>query len=277
MKKYAPTTPSRRHASGIEYAKILTKKEPYKSLTKWFKRAKGRNAQGRITSRHKGGGVKRLYRMIDFKMDKINQPATLLSVEYDPNRSGFIGLVEYQDKEKRYILLPQEIKVGQKISVSEEAPLAPGNRLPLEKIPGGTKVYNIEIKPGGGAKLVRSAGSFAEVLGQEGKFALVKLPSKEVRKINKKSFASIGQVSNPEHSFVVIGKAGRSRLLGRRPKVRGSAMSPAAHPYGGGEGRALRGTRRPKNKWGKITGGRKTRKKKKYSDSLIIKRRKKKK
>lgn len=276
MKTHAPTTPSRRTITGIDYSKILTKKKPYKKLTKGFQRAKGRSNQGRITSRHKGGGVKRLYRMIDFKMERMGKPARLLSIEYDPNRSGFIGLVEYPDKEKRYILLPQEIKVGQKISISENAPLSPGNRLPLARIPSGTRIYNIELKPGGGARLVRSAGNFAEILGQEGSFALIKLPSKEIRKIEKAGFASIGQVSNPEHGFITIGKAGRSRLMGRRPRVRGSAMSPAAHPYGGGEGRAPRGTKRPKTKWGKITGGHKTRKRKKYSDSLIIERRKKK-
>lgn len=275
MKTYAPTTPSRRFITGIDYSKVLTENEPHKKLTKGFKRAKGRNIFGRVTSRGRGGGVKKLYRQIDFKMEKINQPARLLSVEYDPNRSGFVGLVEYQAGEKRYMLLPHGVKVGEEILISESAPLKPGNRLPLKNIPGGAKIYNIEIKPRGGAKMVRSAGNFAEVLSHEEGFALIKLPSKEIRKIDDKSFASIGQVSNPEHRFVVIGKAGRSRLMGRRPIVRGSAQYPASHKYGGGEGRALRGTKRPKTKWGKITGGRKTRKPKKYSDLFIIERRKK--
>lgn len=274
MKTYKPTTPSRRTATIIDYAEILTAKEPFKRLTKGFKRAKGRNNYGRITVRGRGGGVKRLYRMIDFKMEKINKTGRLLSVEYDPNRSGFIGLVEYQDKEKRYLLLPQGVKAGEEILASENAPLKPGNRLPLKNMPSGTKIYNIELKPAGGAKLVRSAGSFAEILSQEENQTLIKLPSKEVRKIDSRAFASIGQVSNPEHSFMVFGKAGRRRLRGRRPMVRGSAMYPAAHPYGGGEGRAMRGTRRPKTKWGKITGGRKTRNRKKYSDLFIVERRK---
>lgn len=275
MKTYAPTTPSRRFITGIDYSNILTENEPHKKLTKGFKRDKGRNIFGRVTSRGRGGGVKKLYRQIDFKMEKINQPARLLSVEYDPNRSGFVGLVKYQTGEKRYMLLPHGVKTGEEILISENAPLNPGNRLPLKNIPGGARIYNIEIKPGGGAKIVRSAGSFAEVLSHEEGFALIKLPSKEIRKIDGKSFASIGQVSNPEHSFVVIGKAGRNRLMGRRPMVRGSAQNPSSHKYGGGEGRALRGTKRPKTKWGKITGGRKTRKAKKYSDIFIIERRKK--
>lgn len=275
MKTYAPTTPSRRFITGIDYSNILTENEPHKKLTKGFKRARGRNIFGRVTSRGRGGGAKKLYRQIDFRMEKINQPARLLSVEYDPNRSGFVGLVKYQTGEKRYMLLPHGVKAGEEILISENAPLNPGNRLPLKNIPGGARIYNIEIKPGGGAKIVRSAGSFAEVLSHEEGFALIKLPSKEVRKIDGKSFASIGQVSNPEHSFVVIGKAGRNRLMGRRPMVRGSAQNPSSHKYGGGEGRALRGTKRPKTKWGKITGGRKTRKTKKYSDIFIIERRKK--
>ena len=255
---------------------MLTKKEPEKSLIFGFKRRKGRAKSGEITVRHKGGGNKKLYRAVDFKQNKMDIPAKIVSLEYDPNRSGFIGLVEYQDdKEKRYLLLPREVKTGEEILTSPTAPLKPGNRLLLKNIPTGAKIYNIEIKPGGGAKMVRSAGSFAEVLSHEEGFALIKLPSKEIRKIDDKGFASIGQVSNPEHRFVVIGKAGRNRLMGRRPIVRGSAQYPASHKYGGGEGRALRGTKRPKTKWGKITGGRKTRKPKKYSDLFIIERRKK--
>ena len=277
MKKYAPTTPSRRHMTGIDYRKLLTHTEPEKSLTKGFKRAKGRNSAGRITVRHKGGGSKRLYRMIDFKYDKYDIPATIKSIEYDPNRTGFIALIAYADGEKRYILAPGKIKVGDKIIVSENAEIKLGNRLPLEKIPVGTFVYNVEVKPGAGAKLSRSAGNHSEVLAHDKKHALIKLPSGETRKVFEKSWASIGQVSNEENKLVVLGKAGRSRWMGIRPTVRGSAMNPVDHPFGGGEGRQGAGMRRPKNKWGKGIRGTKTRKIKKYSNIFIVTRRKKKK
>lgn len=276
IKFYKPTTPSRRQMTSLSYRGILTARRPEKRLTRGFKRAKGRNIFGRITTRHKGGGAKRLFRMIDFKYDKHDMPATVKSVEYDPNRSGLIALVAYGDGEKRYVLMPAEIKVGEEIIVSENAELKPGNRLPLKKIPVGNQVYNIELKPGAGAKLCRSAGNYAEVLAHEAGFSHLKLPSSEIRKVPDKAWASVGRVSKEEHRLIVFGKAGRSRHKGIRPTVRGSAMNPVDHPYGGGEGRAPRGTRRPKTAWGKITGGVKTRKRKKYSDIFIISRRKKK-
>lgn len=276
MKKYAPTTPSRRAMSTVTYRGVLTASEPYKPLTKGVKRSVGRNNAGRITTRHKGGGHKRLYRSVDFKYDKRDIPAVVETIEYDPNRSGFIGLVCYADGERRYVLLPQKVSVGETIIVSEKADLKPGNRLPLKNITVGTFVYNLELKPGAGGKIVRSAGSFAEVLSNDAGYTLVKMPSSEIRKINEKCWASIGAVSNEEYKLVNLGKAGRSRWLGIRPTVRGSAMNPVDHPYGGGEGRQGRGTRRPKTAWGKITGGRKTRKAKKYSDKMIVSRRRKK-
>lgn len=276
IKFYKPTTPSRRQMTSLSYRGILTARRPEKRLTRGFKRAKGRNIFGRITTRHKGGGAKRLFRMIDFKYDKHDMPATVKSAEYDPNRSGLIALVAYGDGEKRYVLMPAEIKVGEEIIVSENAELKPGNRLPLKKIPVGSQVYNIELKPGAGAKLCRSAGNYAEVLAHEAGFSHLKLPSSEIRKVPDKAWASVGRVSKEEHRLIVFGKAGRSRHKGIRPTVRGSAMNPVDHPYGGGEGRAPRGTRRPKTAWGKITGGVKTRKRKKYSDIFIISRRKKK-
>lgn len=277
MKTYKPTTPSRRHMTGINYREVLTASKPQKNLTKGFKRAKGRNSAGRITVRHKGGGSKRLYRDIDFKYGKNDIPAVVKTIEYDPNRSGFIALVVYADGEKRYILAPAQIKPGDKIIASEKAEIKPGNRLPLGKMPVGTFVYNIELKPESGAKLGRSAGNYAEVIAHDKQYAMLKLPSGEVRKVSEKAWASIGQVSNSEHRLVVIGKAGRSRWMGIRPTVRGSAMNPVDHPFGGGEGRAGAGMRRPKNKWGKGIRGVKTRKIKKYSNIFIINRRKKKK
>lgn len=276
VKFYKPITPSRRQMTGLLYRGVLTARKPEKKLTAGFRRARGRNIFGRITVRHKGGGAKRLFREVDFNYNKHDIPAVVKSMEYDPNRSGFIALITYQDGEKRYILAPAEVKVGDKLIFSQNAELKPGNRMPLEKIPVGAQIFNIEIKPGAGAKLCRSAGNYAEVLAHEAGFATLKLPSTEIRKISDKAWASIGRVSKEEHSLVVLGKAGRSRHKGIRPTVRGSAMNPVDHPYGGGEGRAGRGTRRPKTAWGKITGGVKTRKRKKYSDMFIISRRKKK-
>lgn len=273
MKTYNPTSPSRRSLTGINFREFLTKSFPEKSLTYGRKRHVGRNGQGRITVRHKGGGAKRLLRIVDFVFDKKNIPAKVLSVEYDPNRSAFIGLVSYKDGEKRYMVLPKEVKPGREIFISEKAPLLPGNRLPFKNIPVGMFVYNISIYPEGKAVFVRSAGSFAVVLAHDAGFATLKLPSGEVRKVSDRAWANIGQVSNDEHNLVVIGKAGRSRWKGIRPTVRGSAMNPVDHPYGGGEGRAMRGTRRPKNLWGKGTRGVKTRNKKKYSKNFIISRR----
>jgi len=276
MKKYKPTTPGQRQMTGIKYREILTSQKPMKKLTRGRKRAKGRNVFGRITTRHKGGGAKRLYREIDFRYEKKNIPAVISSVEYDPNRSGLIALVVYTDGEKRYILLPLGLKAGDKIITSEKADVRIGNRLPLKNIPVGTFVYNIELKPGSGAKIVRSAGNYAEILAHDQGFALLKLPSTEIRKIPENAWASIGQVSKEEHELISIGKAGRARHLGIRPTVRGSAMNPRDHPYGGGEGRQGAGTRRPKNIWGKGTRGVKTRKRNKYSDIFIVSRRKKK-
>ena len=274
MKKYSPTTPSRRNLVSIEYRKFLTASEPHKALTSGGKRHVGRNGDGRITVRHKGGGHKRLYREIDFLYNKINIPAKVETVEYDPNRSGFIALVCYTDGERRYHLLPKAIKVGQIILTSESADVKPGNRLPLSKIPVGTFVFNLEVKPAGGAKLIRSAGSYGEVVAHDAGYTNIKMPSSEIRKISDKAWASVGEVSNDEHKLVNLGKAGRSRWKGIRPTVRGTAMNPVDHPYGGGEGVQGRGTKRPKTKWGKVTGGKKTRHPKKYSNHLVVSRRK---
>lgn len=261
----------------ISYRDVLTRSKPEKSLTKGFKRGTGRNSAGRITVRHKGGGVKRCYREIDFRLNKKEIPAVVKSVEYDPNRSGFIGLVTYADGEKRYALLPVGLRPGEKIIASENAEVKSGNRLPLKKIPVGTFIYNIEILPNSGAKLVRSAGSFAELLAHDGGYALLKMPSTEVRKIPDSAWASIGQVSNEEYKLRNFGKAGRSRWLGMRPKVRGTAMNPVDHPLGGGEGRQPAGMSRVKNMWGKGIRGVKTRTPKKYSNVFVVSRRKKKK
>jgi large subunit ribosomal protein L2 len=242
MKKYKPTTPGRRKMSGIE---------PHKPLTKFLKKKAGRNKQGRITVRHRGGGHKRRYRIIDFKRDKFDMPAKVESIEYDPNRSAFIALVTYKDNEKRYILAPQNLKVGDKIIAGEKVPLKPGNRMPLKNMPVGTFVYNIELIPGKGGQIVRSAGASAQVTASEGGYARLILPSSEVRVVSADAMASIGLLSNPEHRFVNKGKAGRSRWLGRRPIVRGSAMNPVDHPHGGGEGRSPVGLKSPKTPWGK--------------------------
>ncbi len=274
MKKYKPTSPSRRQMSTINYREVLTASSPVKALTKGRKRAMGRNSQGRITTRHKGGGNKRLFRDIDFLYNKKDIPAKVASVEYDPNRSAFIALVIYRDGEKRYILSGKNTRVGDSFIVSEKAPLSAGNRLPLRLIPVGTFVYNIEIKPEGGAKFARSAGNFAQVVANADGYTNLKMPSSEIRKVSEKCWATIGEASNDEHHLVNYGKAGRSRWRGIRPTVRGTAMNPVDHPYGGGEGRQGRGTKRPKTLWGKVTGGRKTRTPKKYSNPFIVSRRK---
>lgn len=274
MKRYHPHTKSRRHMTTISYRDHLTTSEPYKPLTVGFKRDMGRNSQGRITVRHKGGGHAKLYRLVDFNYNKKDMVAKILTVEYDPFRTGFIALVQYLDGEKRYVLLPQTVKVGDTFIVSESAPVTPGNRLPLRKIPVGTFVYNIELKPAGGAKMVRSAGSFAQVIANDAGYTHIKLPSTEVRKIIDTAWASVGSVSNEESRLVNIGKAGRSRWLGIRPTVRGTAQNPVDHPHGGGEGRQGRGLRRAKSRWGKPTGkGQKTRTPKKYSNVFIVSRR----
>lgn len=275
MKKYRPYTKSRRQMTGIDYASILTTSEPYKPLTSGGKRHVGRNNYGRITVRHKGAGHKRTFREVDFLYDKKDIPAVIETIEYDPNRTGFVSLVVYKDGERRYVLLPQALKVGDSILTSEKADLKVGNRLPLKAIPVGTFVYNVELKPNGGGKIARSAGNYVEVIGHDGGFAFLKMPSTEVRKVQDTAWASIGSVSNEENHLVVIGKAGRSRWMGIRPTVRGSAQNPVDHPYGGGEGRQGRGLRRAKTRWGKPSGkGQKTRTPKKYSNDLIVSRRK---
>jgi len=277
MKSYKPTTPSRRFMMVPTYRGVLSAVKPLKKLVKKLPKRAGRNSQGRITVRHQGGGNKKLYRIIDFKQNKLDIPAKVETIEYDPYRTAFIARILYKDGERRYIIASKNMKAGDELINSENAPLNEGNRLMLKNIPVGYSVYNVELAKGKGGELSRSAGSYAEVLAQEGGFTNLKLSSGEIRKIHWNNFASLGQVSNQEYSLMKIGKAGRSRHLGIRPTVRGSAMNPVDHPYGGGEGRALRGTKRPKTKWGKVTGGRKTRKKKKWSNKLIIKRRVKKK
>jgi large subunit ribosomal protein L2 len=275
MRKYKPTTPARRGMTRVSYKKILTVSRPHKPLSRGGKRSVGRNNAGRITTRHKGGGHKRLFRDIDFTYSKRDIPATVKTVEYDPNRSGFISLISYKDGAKRYVLLPKSVKVGDTITVSENASIIPGNRLPLGKIPVGTFVYNVELKPQGGAKIARSAGNYAEVVANDEGYTHIKMPSSEIRKILSTAWASVGEVSNDEHRLENLGKAGRSRWKGIRPTVRGSAMNPVDHPHGGGEGRAGRGRRRAVSMWGKPTGkGQKTRRAKKYSNKFVIQRRK---
>jgi large subunit ribosomal protein L2 len=274
MKTYKPTTKSRRQMTNVNYRELLTATEPEKSLTHGFRRSVGRNSQGRITTRHKGAGHKRLYRDVDFLYDKKEIPATIKTIEYDPNRSAFIGLVFYKDGEKRYTVLPKTMKPGDTFLISEKAELVTGNRLPLRNVPVGTFVYNIELKPHGGAKIGRSAGIFAQVVANADGYTNLKMPSSEIRKVSENCWACIGTVSNEEHHLENYGKAGRSRWKGIRPTVRGTAMNPVDHPYGGGEGRQGRGTKRPKTMWGKVTGGRKTRTPKKYSNLFIVSRRK---
>jgi large subunit ribosomal protein L2 len=275
MKVYKPTTPSRRGMSGIDFSQ-LTKKKPEKSLLKYVKRSVGRGSSGRITVRHKGGGVKKLYRIVEFAQTRMDSPAKVIALEYDPNRTAFIALVEYKDGQKQYIIAPHDLKVGAEIIFAESASLNLGNRIKLKNIPVGTNVYNIELEQGKGGKVVRSAGSSAQILAQDEKHTSLKMPSTEIRKFNGECFATIGMVSNPENRFYTIGKAGKSRLKGRRPHVRGSAMNPVDHPHGGGEGRQPIGLKHPKTPWGKPALGVKTRRKKKWSNKLIVQRRKKK-
>lgn len=275
MKSYRPTTKSRRFMTTLPYRELLSGDAPHKPLLAKKKRQGGRNDFGRITTRHQGGGHKRRLRDIDFSYNKKDIPAKIETVEYDPFRSAFIGLALYRDGERRYVILPKEVGVGGSFIVSENAPLTPGNRLPLGKIPVGTFVYNIELSPGAGAVLVRSAGSAAEVVAHDAGYAQLKLPSSEVRKVSDLAWASIGTVGNEEYNLVVIGKAGRSRWMGIRPTVRGNAMNPVDHPHGGGEGKQGRGLKRAKTKWGKPSGkGQKTRTPKKYSNVFIVSRRK---
>jgi len=274
MKSYKPYTKSRRHMTSVTFKGKLTASSPHKALTSGGKRDMGRASSGRISVRHKGGGHKRLFRDVDFSYAK-RLPARIETVEYDPNRSGFIGVVVYRDGERRYMLLPRSAKVGQTIETSESAPAAPGNRMPLKNMPIGSFIYNVEIKPGNGGKLARSAGTYIELIARDNGYADLKMPSSEVRKVLDTCWATLGEVSNDEHHLRVIGKAGRSRWLGIRPTVRGTAMNPVDHPHGGGEGRQGRGLRRAKSAWGKPTGkGQKTRTPKKYSNYLIVSRRK---
>jgi large subunit ribosomal protein L2 len=275
MKSYKPTTKSNRAKTTIEFRKLLSGHKPLKALKSGGKVGVGRNGQGRITMRHRGGGHKKLFRAVDFTFNKKNIPAKISTIEYDPMRSAFIGLAVYRDGEKRYVILPKNVRVGDSFIVSETAEISAGNRLPLSKIPVGTFVYNIEIKPGSGGVLVRSAGNFAEVVAQDSGYTHLKMPSTEIRSIIGTAWASVGEVSNDEHRLVNIGKAGRSRWMGIRPTVRGTAMNPVDHPHGGGEGKQGRGLRRAKTMWGKPSGkGQKTRKPKKYSNVFILARRK---
>jgi len=274
MKRYKPTSKSRRGMTGIDYANVISTSTPEKSLTWGYKRAVGRNNSGIITTRHKGSGHKRLFRDVDFTYEKINVPYVLKTVEYDPNRSGFIGLVQYKDGEKRYILLPKGVKVGDEFVNSEKAEIKAGNRMPLRNIPVGTFVYNVEVKPKGGAKLARSGGNYIEVVAKDAGMVDLKMPSTEVRKVQEIAWATVGEVSNDENRLVNLGKAGRSRWLGIRPTVRGTAQNPVDHPHGGGEGRQGRGRRRAVSVYGKPTGkGQKSRTPKKYSNRLIVSRR----
>jgi large subunit ribosomal protein L2 len=274
MKSYRPTTKSRRHMTTASYKQVITATEPHKALTKGYKRAMGRNNAGRITTRHKGGGSKRLHRDIDFNYNKLDIEAKIETIEYDPNRSSFISLVCYKDGERRYVITPKSLAVGSTFIAAEKAPIKPGNKLPLRNIPVGTFVYGVELRPQGGAKLGRAAGNYIEVIAQDEGYTLVKLPSTEVRKVLDTCYATIGEVSNDEHHLVNFGKAGRSRWMGIRPTVRGTAMNPVDHPHGGGEGRQGRGLRRAKTLWGKPSGkGQKTRTPKKYSNQFIVSRR----
>ncbi len=271
IKTYKPTSPARRQMTVTDYS-CLSKVAPEKSLLEPLKKHSGRNSYGRITVRHKGGGNRRKYRIIDFKRDK-QGTATVLTLEYDPNRSAFIALVQYEDGEKRYIIAPNGLKVGDVISSGTGSDIKPGNALVLSEIPVGTFIHNIELYPGKGAQLVRSAGNMAQLMGKEDKYVLVRLPSGEMRKIPAGCMATIGQVGNIDHENVSIGKAGRMRHMGIRPTVRGSVMNPNDHPHGGGEGRAPIGRKGPVTPWGKPALGYKTRKNHNRSDKFIVKRR----
>ena len=272
IKSYNPYTPSRRHMTGSDFSEI-TKSTPEKSLTVSLKKNAGRNNQGKITVRHRGGGSRRKYRIIDFKRRKDGIPATVVSIEYDPNRTANIALISYVDGEKAYILAPEGLKVGQKVMNGADAEVRVGNCLPLELIPVGTMVHNIELHPGKGGQMVRSAGNGAQLMAKEGKYATLRLPSGEMRMVPIVCRASVGVVGNGDHNLINIGKAGRKRNMGIRPTVRGSVMNPNDHPHGGGEGRAPVGRPSPMTPWGKPAMGLKTRKAKKASNKLIVRRR----
>lgn len=273
-RSFRPYTPSTRQVTISDFAEI-TKKDPEKSLTVYIHRAKGRNNQGRITCRHRGGGHKRLYRIIDFKRDKRNIPANVIAIEYDPNRNARIALVQYEDGEKRYIIQPAGLAVGTIIIAGPTSPIEIGNALPLANIPLGTTVHNVELKAGKGGQIVRSAGAAAQVVAKEGDYVTLKLPSTEVRMVRRECYATIGQVGNVEARNLSAGKAGRNRWKGRRPTVRGSVMNPVDHPHGGGEGRAPIGRSGPVTPWGKPALGMKTRKRKNPSSKYIVRRRRK--
>jgi large subunit ribosomal protein L2 len=272
IKKYKPLTPSLRFKTSLTFDEI-TKKVPEKALTRGKPSNAGRGAGGRIAVRRKGGGHKRKYRTIDFRRDKIGIPGKVIAIEYDPNRSSLIALVVYKDGEKRYILAPEGLNVGKTVLSGPDAVFEPGNALPLEKIPLGMMIHNIEINLGRGGQIVRSAGTSAMIVAKEGLYVTVRLPSGEMRRVNHKCYATIGELGNKDHMNVSLGKAGRSRWLGRRPKVRGTAMNPVDHPHGGGEGKT-KGGRHPVSPWGQPTKGYKTRKKRKTSSRFIVKRRK---
>ncbi len=272
VRKYKPTSPAVRQMTVLTFEEI-TKKEPEKSLVVSLKKSGGRNSQGRITIRHRGGGAKRKYRIIDFKRDKDGIPGRVAAIEYDPNRTANIALINYVDGEKRYILAPHNLKVGDMIESGENADIKIGNALKLRDIPVGTTVHNVELKPGKGAQLVRSAGASAQLMAKEGDYAQLRLPSGEFRLVRMDCKATIGQVGNISHELITIGKAGRSRHMGKRPSVRGSAMNPVDHPHGGGEGRSPIGMPAPLTPWGKPTLGLKTRKKNKKSNKYIVRRR----
>ena len=272
IKTFKPTTPSRRHMTVSGFDGIDKHAKPEASLTEVLKKNAGRNSYGRITVRHRGGGEKRKYRIIDFKRDKMDMPATVLRLEYDPNRSAFIALVEYEDGEKRYIIAPVGLKQGDVVLAGEGADIKPGNAMQMSRIPVGTVIHNVELYPGKGGQLCRAAGTYAQLVAKEGKYALLRLPSGEVRKVLASCVATVGQVGNIQHENISLGKAGRNRWLGRRPQVRGVAMNPIDHPLGGGEGRSS-GGRHPVSPWGMPAKGFKTRDKNKASSRLIIKRR----
>jgi large subunit ribosomal protein L2 len=275
IKKFKPITPTLRYRTVSDFSDV-TKKTPEKQLLDPLKKSGGRNNKGRITMRRRGGGHKRRYRIIDFKRKKLEVPSKVAAVEYDPNRSARIALLHYVDGEKRYILAPNNLKVGDTVVAGPGADIKPGNALPLEKVPLGSMVHNIEMTPGRGGQLARSAGSYAQLMAKEGKMATLRLPSGEMRMVRLECYATLGQVGNLDHENVVWGKAGKTRWMGRRPKVRGVAMNPVDHPLGGGEGKSS-GGRHPVTPWGKPTKGHKTRKKNKPSDKIIVRRRQKKK
>lgn len=268
VKKYKPTSPGRRGMTGATFEEI-TKSKPERSLLISKKRSSGRNVHGRITVRHRGGGHKRMLRKVDFKRKKYGIPSRVAAIEYDPNRSARLALLNYVDGEKAYIIAPLGLRVGDRVSSGPQSEIRPGNSLPLSNIPLGTMIHNIELKEGRGGQLVRSAGTSAQLLGKEGVYAAVRLPSGEVRRIRQTCYATIGEVGNPDHGNIKLGKAGRKRHLGFRPAVRGSAMSPRDHPHGGGEGRSPIGMPSPKSPWGKPTLGKKTRRNKQTEKYII--------